>query len=530
MKFQEVVLQINKKRFFSFKTNDNLCIFDSETLKLHVLSLSRCKNLLSEKLSINAIKFFSILENDVYKNINDERKFLHIKFAFSNLCNMNCSYCFVNKDFPIKTNIEKMIEILEIIYEKYHYDKKDICITYNILSEIFMEPKAFDEFLNKIEELNVKRFTNEDFSDFGEEIYLSVLPKEILALRIKDEKFVDFMNRITRFSDFINYIPNSQEKLESSDGWLRILYGKYRNKELDMRDLVLFNNTVLEYFCKNELGETVFSQSKINDYYFSYFFMTNGTLINLDVIKILKKHNINIISISLDGNKKINDINRTYRNKSSSYFDVINNIELLRKNGIKVIISSTIDDGNSDVYKLFKFFKTLDVEEINFSLMKNKDLKSSSLIKLKKSSIKLFDCVMKEYLSGNDLNFNLLKNSYLFDPLKRINSREKVMNCGFGKKLVINGNGDIYPCDYFVNNIKFYEGNIFSNTYREIRRSNIDERELCKDCIFRYLCGGQCAKNGNQYCDMTKSLIKETLYFYSKLINLGRKEIENNNK
>ncbi len=404
--YREVELLLQKNKYFNFMTSKNLCIFDTTTFRMFCFNLKKSKELFEHdfsKLSFEAKKLFNLIESD--KDVLDKtvlankKNFLHVKLAFSNLCNLRCSYCFVNKTPEIKTNIKKIKKILDLLYEKYHDKKINICLTYNILSEVFIEPKELDEFLDIIDELNIRTFSEKDFYVAGkeEDFYLKVLPKEILNLRSQNENFIVFMNRIIRLPNLVDLIPNFMTFMQESSLWLKSLYLDYKRQKLSCKEIAVFNLGILEHCCKGENYEIIFNQAKENDCYFSTFFITNGTLINDNCIAILKKHNIKKIAISLDGNKKINDFQRKTKERKSSFEKVIKNIKLLKTNKIDVIIFSTITEKNIDIYKTYKFLKSLDVSEINFNLLKNRDLSAKSLTKLERSTIALFNYVMKNY-------------------------------------------------------------------------------------------------------------------------------------
>lgn len=77
---------------------------------------------------------------------------------------------------------------------------------------------------------------------------------------------------------------------------------------------------------------------------------------------------------------------------------------------------------------------------------------------------------------------------------------KNMRNCGIGISIGIDSNGDIYPCDAFVNK----QGNIFDRNIEESIRngiainefSEVDNIEECNKCDLKYICLGGCkAKN-----------------------------------
>jgi radical SAM protein with 4Fe4S-binding SPASM domain len=77
---------------------------------------------------------------------------------------------------------------------------------------------------------------------------------------------------------------------------------------------------------------------------------------------------------------------------------------------------------------------------------------------------------------------------------------KNMRNCGIGISIGIDSNGDIYPCDAFVNK----QGNIFDSNIEECIKngiainefSEVDNIEECNKCDLKYICLGGCkAKN-----------------------------------
>lgn len=100
------------------------------------------------------------------------------------------------------------------------------------------------------------------------------------------------------------------------------------------------------------------------------------------------------------------------------------------------------------------------------------------------------------------------------------------LNCGIGLSLGIDSNGDIYPCDEFINKL----GNIMSLNIESIlkesvqvnRDTQINNMPYCQTCDLKNICLGGCkAKNlaikGSYYipdCNLDKKNVKYTALAY----------------
>jgi uncharacterized protein len=74
-----------------------------------------------------------------------------------------------------------------------------------------------------------------------------------------------------------------------------------------------------------------------------------------------------------------------------------------------------------------------------------------------------------------------------------------VVACGapYGKTYVVRVNGDVYPCIYLVGQEPYRLGNVAGALDRRpldamLRTLHVDNREDCRDCAWRYACGGGC--------------------------------------
>ena len=71
-------------------------------------------------------------------------------------------------------------------------------------------------------------------------------------------------------------------------------------------------------------------------------FQTNGTLIDLEWARFLKKNNF-LVGISIDGPQHIHDYYRKYRNGNSSFDDVMQGIELLKSHRVEFNTLSVVN-------------------------------------------------------------------------------------------------------------------------------------------------------------------------------------------
>ena len=83
-----------------------------------------------------------------------------------------------------------------------------------------------------------------------------------------------------------------------------------------------------------------------------------------------------------------------------------------------------------------------------------------------------------------------------FKPLK---------SCGMGQNLFIEPDGNVFPCyawhpphAMLGNASKGLSSVLGSELFRSLSQSTVDTIEKCRECEFRYLCGGACRAWGNK--------------------------------
>ncbi len=211
-------------------------------------------------------------------------------------------------------------------------------------------------------------------------------------------------------------------------------------------------------------------KSKNNKFYIQV--LTNGTLLNQYNNSFYEC--IDSLIVSLDTLNK--DENAKYRLNSENY-DIIGNLENIPheyKN--KIIVRSVITKENmQDIKELKAYVKNeLQYEHITSLCLPN---------------------------NVNEIdNIPQLNNDFNEDTDIKMNN--KVINCGgCSKEIAVDSNGDIYPCQNLINKEFLVTNILYQNWYDELLNSditkefmnlNVNSIEFCKDCNYRYLCGGGC--------------------------------------
>ncbi|MCR5148509.1 MAG: radical SAM protein [Eubacterium sp.] len=255
--------------------------------------------------------------------------------------------------------------------------------------------------------------------------------------------------------------------------------------------------------------------------------LTNGSLVkkfDIENFKIFDYVKISIDSANRDHNDRL-------RGKGS--FDrIVEAIKLLREYDINVHIGSVITELNKeDLEELITFLYTeygVTVHTLANHIPVGRgctDDLSCSFEDLEKCDQVIMDTKWK--LSQNGL-YSIIQDSFFPESRKVV--------CGMGmSEVFIDDKGDVYPCRMTYSS-EYYLGNILQEDFNDIldrvkdvtSKLHVDRLEGCKDCDYRYLCGGGCriyhkAYSGSIYknhipiCEAYKRQLKSVMLIKNKM-------------
>lgn len=266
---------------------------------------------------------------------------------------------------------------------------------------------------------------------------------------------------------------------------------------------------LLEFELMQQIYDYV--MKKYSDVPVRFFASTNGTVLN-DKMKswISERHSNFILGLSLDGNKRTHDYNR-----SNSYdlidFDFF--ISNWPKQGVKMTLSETslgcLADNIISIYKLgFKKIDGVNLFEGDF------DWEQERFIKLLIPQLKKLEDF---YLKNPNLQLDQMFNKNI--ELCAIETPKRQKRCGIGTNVTFfDTDGSRFPCS-FVTPMTFNECEL-----RQIKKINFNDNELFIDdycfenCLIYPICSS-CAGanylNNHSFKEQNKSRCK-----ISKLIAL----------
>ncbi|MDY4129019.1 radical SAM/SPASM domain-containing protein [Peptostreptococcus porci] len=239
---------------------------------------------------------------------------------------------------------------------------------------------------------------------------------------------------------------------------------------------------------------------KFTDKKIIYFTTTNATIINDEILEFII-HNINNLSISLDGNRDIHDKNRIFPDGSGSY-------EIVLKNAMKIL----------NYKEDLRLRITFTPESVNYIYESVEFLYSRGFRKI----IVVPDFMSNEWKNThkNELFNQIEKIIYSAEAMSKLDSNindysfltSKISDCFGGVvDFSIDVNGDIYPCSITVGKKEFIIGNVNNNgdrlnkeSTRAIIEINKSEIPICENCTRKEYCDTNRCKLINLYINGSK--------------------------
>lgn len=291
----------------------------------------------------------------------------------------------------------------------------------------------------------------------------------------------------------------------------------------------LINVSLIEYAC-DYINEFC---SLNNKQLPKYSIVTNGTLINNRALKLIDKYKI-AVNVSIDGPKSLNDSQRKYKNTNNSVFDDVDKglvqLRKIQSFSIEATCSIKINDFNLN-YKDIEYFlrDRYSVSRVNVSSILaidhvNKELKIAEEENRLVSLVDNFFSV-NENFTFNDIIIKLL-NIYFSDYFC-----SSFCDAGLTQFTVIM-NGDIYPCQLFVNNNENILGNVFNITKQDLQihekkyEKNNEKCQICPNIRFCQTCLRTLHELDENYCKMLNDGVNKFLCYMLELKLCNQKKYQ----
>ena len=230
---------------------------------------------------------------------------------------------------------------------------------------------------------------------------------------------------------------------------------------------------------------------------------TNAIVINEDWCPLLRDYSF-LLGVSLDGPQEVHDRYRLNRGRQGTWRRVMDVVEILRKHKVDFNILCVVNQANvGQPRKLYEWFKREGFDFVQYIPLAEFDKDGKALpFALQPEQwgnflVETFECWWPDRRTMH-LRF--------FDNVVEALVGERPGNCTMhttcDSYVVIEYNGDVYTCDFFVEQ-PWKIGNIMIDSFPEVARKarRVDfartktlPRAECASCEFEFICHGGCPK------------------------------------
>ncbi|MBN1996590.1 anaerobic sulfatase maturase [candidate division KSB1 bacterium] len=268
---------------------------------------------------------------------------------------------------------------------------------------------------------------------------------------------------------------------------------------------------------------------------------TNGILIDEKWAGFLHQAKF-LVGLSLDGPKHVHDRYRKYLSGKSSWEKVVRARDILLAADVEVNALVVVNDYSVHyVEEIYEYHKTNGLSYMQFIPCVEPDPQDTSRTAPYSVSgedygrflIKLFDLWSADFRQGQPTTFIRWFDSLFFTYVDR-EAPECTLLPECGVYVVVEHNGGVYSCDFFVEP-GWYLGNVLENNLENMLNSNTQKRfgevkkvlpTECPDCQWLDHCRGGCPKDrqgdpadrgSNHFCQSFKMFFQHADGTFRKL-------------
>jgi uncharacterized protein len=231
---------------------------------------------------------------------------------------------------------------------------------------------------------------------------------------------------------------------------------------------------------------------------------TNGVLLNDRWCELFKQYNW-LIGISIDGPEPVHDLYRYNKQGAGTWRKVMAGVECMKKHGVEFNALCVLSQANiGKAAEIYKFFRAQGIDYIQYIPLSEFDgLGQPMPFTITPEQYGRFLCETFDLWWPDRRKVRIR----YFDNIAESLAGQKPGACTLHETcdsyVVVEFNGDIYPCDFFVES-DWKLGNINVDSWAEIsrrqRRYQFAAKKTvphpeCQVCEYRSICHGGCPKH-----------------------------------
>lgn len=349
-----------------------------------------------------------------------------------------------------------------------------------------LDDKTYEEYLEILQDKNV----NEDLYEF-------LVENEFIKKVNEFKKGVNVKNAYIHITDRCNLkckgCYSEDERCDKKELSFNELTKVVNNlKPLNLENIIISGGEPMIRKDLDKILELIKTELKPDN----LIVITNGTVHNFDMLENIAPY-VDVLSVSLD---TYSSDCKAFLREDKIFDRIMEFIDRAKELDINLSILPTINHKNVDyINEYTKLSKKLGTN-ISFSLFTVKpDAENREFVLTTDDLKKIVDYYRVNEIEVEDV------------PLK--DCLEGKCNCGTGEQLISVGtDGSLYPCHMLMED-EFKMGNLLEKDVMSLLVHNakrkygveVDDMDGCKECEFKYLCGGGCRARAYLYTDKIAS-------------------------
>ncbi|CAM4455954.1 MAG: radical SAM/SPASM domain-containing protein [Paenibacillus macerans] len=238
---------------------------------------------------------------------------------------------------------------------------------------------------------------------------------------------------------------------------------------------------------------------------FEFEMTTNGILLDDRIMEIVRNNNFKLY-VSIDGDRETHNLNRSSGNKRNYYDTILRNLQKLIEQKVQFGVRMTVTCNNVHIFhQNVLYFYEMGVKRVHAAYDDFGAWTRETLNLLDEQMELLDEYYLNSVANTQDRLFNLhdLKLTTFF-------ASRKPLFCSAGSigHFTVNSSGDIFPCGYVLNDMKWNIGNFQEGIDRtkliSCIKASVKPSNKCNDCDIAFTCSGR--KCGFQNYRLTGSL------------------------
>ncbi len=237
---------------------------------------------------------------------------------------------------------------------------------------------------------------------------------------------------------------------------------------------------------------------------------TNGLLLNREWARFLAKNEF-LVGISLDGPQHIHDLYRRRKKSGGTWKTVVDNTKLLLEQGVAVNALTVVNNHSVDFpEEIYQFHKSLGLNHMQFIPCVEKAPQNPAKFlpfsvspgSYGKFLIRIFELWQSDFINSMPTTFIRFFDSVFFNYVG-LTAPDCHLQDQCGVYVVVEHNGDVYSCDFFVEPHwklgNLAEANILDmlNSPQQHRFGKLKSTLVkgCKSCPWLSVCHGGCPRD-----------------------------------